>query len=54
MNRKALSLARAFPVLLLCLLYLIPPARADMGPKPEVTITVVNAPAGELYLDLLT
>lgn len=54
MNRKALSLARAFPVLLLCLLCLIPPARADIGPKPEVTITVVNAPEGEIYLDLLT
>lgn len=54
MNRKALSLARAFPVLLLCLLCLIPTAWADLGPKPEVTITVVNAPEGEIYLDLLT
>ena len=52
MNRKALSLARAFPVLLLCLLCLIPTAWADLGPKPEVTITVVNAPEGEIYLDL--
>ncbi len=54
MNGKSPSLARVFPVLLLCLLCLIPAARADIGPKPEVTITVVNAPEGVLYLDLLT
>ncbi len=54
MNGKSPSLARVFPVLLLCLLCLIPAARADIGPKPEVTITVVNAPEGTLYLDLLT
>ena len=53
MNGKSPSLARVFPVLLLCLLCLIPAARADIGPKPEVTITVVNAPEGVLYLDLL-
>lgn len=53
MNKKSLSLARVFPVLLLCLLCLIPTAYADIGPKPEVTITVVNAPEGEVYLDLL-
>ncbi len=53
MNGKSPSLARVFPVLLLCLLCLIPAARADIGPKPEVTITVVNAPEGTLYLDLL-
>ena len=47
------SLARTFPALLLCLLCLVPTARADIGPKPELTITVVNAPEGELYLDLL-
>jgi hypothetical protein len=28
-------------------------ASADSGPKPAVTITVVNALAGEYYLDLL-
>lgn len=28
-------------------------ASADTGPKPAVTITVVNAPAGTYYLDLL-
>ena len=53
MNTKSLSLARVFPVLLLCLLCLIPTAYADIGPKPEVTITMVNAPEGEVYLDLL-
>ena len=29
------------------------PAAADMGPKPEITIVVKNAPQGEYYLDLL-
>lgn len=53
MKQNSASLARVLPVLLLCLLCLIPPARADIGPKPEVTITVVNAPEGALYLDLL-
>lgn len=53
MKRKPMSPARALPILLLCLFCLIPPARADIGPKPEVTITVVNAPEGALYLDLL-
>ena len=53
MKKKSISLARALPALLLCLLCLVPTAYADVGPKPEVTITVVNAPEGELYLDLL-
>ncbi|MCI8806687.1 MAG: hypothetical protein HFF21_00990 [Oscillospiraceae bacterium] len=35
------------------MLCLVPTAYADIGPKPEVTITVVNAPEGVLYLDLL-
>ena len=47
------SPVRALPVLLLCLLCLLPTAYADIGPKPEVTITVVNAPEGTLYIDLL-
>lgn len=38
---------------LLCLAVLPVSASADTGPKPAVTITVVNAPAGEYYLDLL-
>lgn len=53
MKQNAPSLARVFPVLLLCMLCLVPTAYADIGPKPEVTITVVNAPEGVLYLDLL-
>lgn len=53
MKKKSISFAHVFPALLLCLLCLIPTARADIGPKPEVTITVVNAPEGVLYLDLL-
>lgn len=44
---SALSLA------LLCLCLLVLPAHADMGPKPDLTITVVNAPEGECYVDLL-
>ena len=36
---------------LLCLMVLPGTASADSGPKPAVTITVVNAPAGEYYLD---
>lgn len=54
MKKESITLARAFPVLLLSLFLLIPTAYADIGPKPEVSITVVNAPEGELYLDLLT
>lgn len=54
MKKRPSSLARVFPALLLFLLCLIPTAYADMGPKPETTITVVNPPEGELYLDLLT
>ena len=38
---------------LLCLMVLPGTASADSGPKPAVTITVVNALAGEYYLDLL-
>lgn len=53
MKKRSISLARMFPVLLLCLLCLIPTAHADIGPKPEVIITVVNAPEEEIYLDLL-
>ena len=33
---------------------LAPAARADIGPKPSLTVRVVNAPEGTLYLDLLT
>lgn len=40
------------PLLLLSLV-LVLPVSADMGPKPQITITVVNPPEGEYYLDLL-
>ena len=43
----------ALTCVLLCLAVLPGTASADTGPKPAVTITVVNAPAGEYYLDLL-
>lgn len=39
--------------LLLLSLVLILPLSADMGPKAAITITVVNPPEGEYYLDLL-
>lgn len=54
MKQKSTALARNILFALLCSLFLIPTAHADMGPKPALTITVVNAPAGTLYLDLLT
>ncbi len=41
-------------MLLILLLLPATAARADMGPKPEVTVTVLNPPEGEYYLDLLT
>lgn len=41
-------------MLLILLLLPTTAARADMGPKPEVTVTVLNPPEGEYYLDLLT
>lgn len=53
MKKKSASLARVFPALLLCLLCLIPTAHADIGPKPELTVTVVNAPEETVYIDLL-
>ena len=39
--------------LLLCLAGLTGTAAADTGPKPAVTVHVVNAPEGTYYLDLL-
>ena len=53
MKKKSTSLARAIPALLLCLLCLIPTAYADIGPMHELTVTVINAPEGTLYIDLL-
>ena len=46
-------LLAAAACLLLCLAVLPVSASADTGPKPSVTITVVNAPEGAYYLDLL-
>ena len=54
MKGKFAALARSALLLAVCALCLVIPARADMGPKPALTITVVNAPEGTLYLDLLT
>lgn len=50
-RRKAIS--RGVLLFLLCILPLISSAHADFGPKPSLTVTVINAPEGELYLDLL-
>ena len=50
MKRRLLRMAAC---LLLCLAALPLSASADTGPKPAVSITVVNAPEGAYYLDLL-
>lgn len=49
-KRRILSVACLLG-LLLCVLPVS--ARADMGPKPQITIHVVNAPDEPYYLDLL-
>ena len=50
MKRKRTSVFCVFALLAV----LLPvPARADMGPKPSVTIRVKNPPSGSYYLDLL-
>ena len=50
MKRKRTSV---FCVLALLAVLLPVSARADMGPKPSVTIHVKNPPSGSYYLDLL-
>ena len=50
MKRRLLRIAAC---LLLCLAALPLSAAADIGPKPAVTVHVVNAPEGTYYLDLL-
>ena len=50
MKRRLLRIAAC---LLLCLAGLTGTAAADTGPKPAVTVHVVNAPEGTYYLDLL-
>ena len=46
-------LASVFLTLLFCLVLLPTTALADIGPKPSLTITVIDPPEGEYYLDLL-
>lgn len=53
MKRRYLTLARTLSLALIALLCLALPAYADMGPKPDLTVTVVNAPEGQCYVDLL-
>ena len=50
MKRRLLRIAAC---LLLCLAALPLSVSADTGPKPAVTVHVVNAPEGTYYLDLL-
>lgn len=54
MKQKHIPAARCLLLLLMGALLLAPAAQADVGPKPSVSIRVVNAPEGALYLDLLT
>lgn len=53
---KGTNIRRTLTVLtslLLLTLVLVLPVSADMGPKPQITITVINPPEVEYYLDLL-
>ena len=54
MNVNRTRLARCLLLFLVGAMLLAPAARADIGPKPSLTVQVVNAPEGTLYLDLLT
>lgn len=53
MKRTNRRISAFLTSLLILSLVLILPVSADMGPKPQITITVVNPPAGAYYLDLL-
>lgn len=54
-STKRIRKAAAFFCTLLALLLLpVSIASADMGPKPEILVNVVNPPEGVYYLDLLT
>jgi hypothetical protein len=46
---------KTYTLAVLALIFFLIPAAAlaDMGPKPEIEITVINPPSGEYYLDLL-
>ena len=53
MKRNQLRILRTLSLAFIALLRLSLPAYADMGPKPDLTVTVVNAPEGICYVDLL-
>lgn len=53
MKRNQSQILRNLTLALAVLLCLALPAYADMGPKADLTVTVVNAPEGECYVDLL-
>ena len=53
MKKKGFFRLTAFLLALLCALALTAPAHADMGPKASLNITVINAPEGTVYVDLL-
>ncbi len=53
MKRNQSRILRNLTLALAVLLCLALPAYADMGPKADLTVTVVNAPEGECYVDLL-
>lgn len=54
MKGTRMSLARGALLLALGILLLSPSARADIGPKPSLTVRVLHAPEGTCYVDLLT
>ncbi len=54
---KGKRISKAIIFLCIVLVLLLLPAStvlADMGPKPEILVKVINPPEGEYYLDLLT
>lgn len=53
MKRNQSRVLRTLSLAFVALLCLSLPAYADMGPKADLTVTVVNAPEGECYVDLL-
>ena len=50
---KQKFLVRCMLLLLLCCPLLASAAHADFVPKPEVNVTVINAPAETIYMDVL-
>lgn len=53
MKRNQLRILCTLSLAFIALLCLSLSAYADMGPKPDLTVTVVNAPEGLCYVDLL-